>query len=316
MVQWAREVALRRNLLSLEGKRVPVALEAQYQVAKRTALVPLKERIGLGRTRIFVTSAAPIGKDVLEFFASVDMVLREVYGQTEVSGPTSSASLDFTHLGALGRPLLGVEVGISPDGEILVRGPNVCMGYYRDPHATAELLQDGWLHSGDLGVLDPDGQLRVTGRKKEIIVTSGGKKTAPVAIEAMLKTLPPVGNAMLVGEGRHHLVALVPLDPDRAPAFARERGWPEDPFALAEHPPFLEDLTGRIESQVNARLSRFETVKCFAVLPRDFSVEEGELTPTLKLRRKVIEARYAAQIDALYGTAAKEKDYPRLSIAT
>ncbi|HEY8208579.1 MAG TPA: AMP-binding protein [Myxococcaceae bacterium] len=320
LIQWAREVALKRNLLALAGKRVPVALEAQYQVAKRTALSPLKERIGLGRTRVFVTSAAPIGKDVLEFFASVDMILREVYGQTEVSGPTSSASLDFTTLGALGRPLLGVEVRIAPDGEILVRGPNVCMGYHRDPLATAELLKDGWLHSGDLGVLDPDGQLRVTGRKKEIIVTSGGKKTAPALIEGMLKSLPPVGNAMLVGEGRNHLVALVPLDPERVPAFARARGWPEDPAALAGHPPFLEDLTRRIEAEVNARVSRFETVKRFAVLPRDFSVQDGELTPTLKLRRQVIEARYAAQIAALYGAGksagAEDERYERLSMGT
>ncbi|HYV48668.1 MAG TPA: long-chain fatty acid--CoA ligase [Myxococcaceae bacterium] len=314
MLQWAREVTLRRNLRALAGEHVPPAVEAQYQVAKRTVLVPLKERIGLDRARILVTSAAPIGKDVLEFFASVDLILREIYGQSEVTGPTSSAALDFTCLGGLGRPLLGVEVRIAPDGEILVRGPNVCLGYYRDPQGTAELLKDGWLHSGDLGALEPDGQLRVTGRKKEIIVTSGGKKTAPAAIEAMLKALPPLGNAMLVGEGRRHLVALVPLDPERVPAFARERGWPEDPEQLAAHPAFLQDLERRIEAQVNAKVARFETVKRFAVLARDFSVEEGELTPTLKLRRTVIEARHAARIDALYGAAAE--DYARRSMGT
>jgi len=319
ILQRAREVALRRNLLSLAGERVPALLEVQYQLAKRGALQPVKERIGLDRTRVFVTSAAPIGRDVLEFFASVDMILREIYGQSEVTGPTSSASLDCTVLGAVGRPLLGVEVRIAPDGEILVRGPNVCLGYHRDPEATAQLLEGGWLHSGDLGQLDPDGQLRITGRKKEIIVTSGGKKIPPASIEAALKALPPVGNAMLVGDGRNHLVALVPLDPERVPAFARERGWPEDPEALAAHPPFLEDLRLRIETEVNARLARFETVKRFAVLPRDFTVEEGELTPTLKLRRHAIAERHAARIEALYQAgdeAGAGPGYPRLSIAT
>jgi len=319
ILQRSRDVALRRNLLSLAGERVPALLEVQYQLAKRGALQPVKERIGLDRTRVFVTSAAPIGRDVLEFFASVDMILREIYGQSEVTGPTSSASLDCTVLGAVGRPLLGVEVRIAPDGEILVRGPNVCLGYYRDPEATAQLLEGGWLHSGDLGQLDPDGQLRITGRKKELIVTSGGKKIAPAAIEAALKALPPVGNAMLVGDGRNYLVALVPLDPERVPAFARGRGWPEDPEALAAHPPFLEDLRLRIETEVNARLARFETVKRFAVLPRDFTVEEGELTPTLKLRRHAIAERHAARIEALYQAgdeAGAGPGYPRLSIAT
>jgi len=308
VLKWAREVTLRRNLLALAQERVPAPLEAQYQVAKRAVLQPLKERIGLDRTRIFVTSAAPIGRDVLEFFASVDMVLREIYGQSEVTGPTSSSSFEATKLGALGRPLVGVEVRIAEDGEILVKGPNVCLGYYRDPEATAALLRDGWLHSGDVGYLDADGYLRVTGRKKEIIVTSGGKKTAPAPIEAMLKALPPVGNAMVVGEGRSYLVALVPLDPERVPAFARERGWPEDPEALAAHPPFVEDLRQRIEAQVNAQLARFETVKRFAVLPRDFTVDAGELTPTLKLRRAEIEASYARQIQALYAPSAPSEE--------
>jgi long-chain acyl-CoA synthetase len=238
----------------------------------------------------------------------VDLVVREVYGQSEATGPTSSATLEATRLGTLGRPLVGVEVRIAGDGEILVRGPNVCLGYLRDPKGTAELLEGGWLHSGDLGSLDAEGFLRLTGRKNDLLVTSGGKKISPAAVETLLRALPPVGNAMLVGDGRNYLTALVPLDPERVPAFARARGWPEDPAALATHPPFLEDLRRRVDAEVNAHLARFETVKRFHVLPRDLTVEAGELTPTLKLRRKVILEQYAAEIDALYQAAPPGED--------
>lgn len=300
ITRWARGVAQRRHALALAGERVPLALEGQYLLAQRVVFQKIKQRIGLERTRVYVTSAAPIGREVLEFFASVDIIVREVYGQSEVTGPTSANTLDATRLGMVGRPLLGVEVKIADDGEILVRGENVCLGYYRDPEATAELVRDGWLHSGDVGELDLDGHLRVTGRKKEIIVTSSGKKTPPDHIEGLLKSLPPLGNAMVVGDRRSFLVALLPLDPEKVPAFARQRGWPEDPAALAAHRPFLDDLERRIDAEVNARLSRFETVKRFRVLPQDFTTESGELTPTLKLRRKVAEEKHRAAIDALY----------------
>ncbi|HEX4802264.1 MAG TPA: long-chain fatty acid--CoA ligase, partial [Myxococcaceae bacterium] len=205
LIGWARRITLERNLRSLSGERIPRRLEFQYQLARRKVFSKLKERIGFDRTQIFSTSAAPIGKDVLEFFASLDIIIREVYGQSEVTGPTSVSTEDSTHLGLLGRPMIGVEVKIADVGEILVRGDNVCMGYYKDPAATAELLRDGWLHSGDVGKLDADGYLQITGRKKEIIVTSGGKKTAPAGIETLLRSIALVGNALVVGERRSYL---------------------------------------------------------------------------------------------------------------
>jgi long-chain acyl-CoA synthetase len=237
---------------------------------------------------------------VLEFFASLDIIIREVYGQSEVTGPTSVSTEDATHLGLLGRPMIGVEVRIADDGEILVRGDNVCMGYYKDPAATRELIRDGWLHSGDVGELDADGYLRITGRKKEIIVTSGGKKTAPDGIEALLRSIPLVANALVVGERRSYLVALLALDPERAASVAKEHGWPETVSALTRHRPFLQHLEQQIEQQVNAKLARFETIKRFAVMPEDFSVKGGELTPTLKLRRAAIEQKYSDLIESLY----------------
>jgi long-chain acyl-CoA synthetase len=304
LIGWARRITLERNLRSLSGERIPRPLEFQYQLARRKVFSKLKERIGFDRTQIFSTSAAPIGKDVLEFFASLDIIIREVYGQSEVTGPTSVSTEDSTHLGLLGRPMIGVEVKIADDGEILVRGDNVCMGYYKDPAATAELLRDGWLHSGDVGKLDADGYLQITGRKKEIIVTSGGKKTAPAGIEALLRSIPLVGNALVVGERRSYLVALIALDPERTALVAKEHGWPETVGALIRHRPFLQHLEGQIEQQVNRKLARFETIKRFAVVPEDFSVKAGELTPTLKLRRTAIEQKYSDLIESLYAPEA------------
>ena len=194
----------------------------------------------------------------------------------------------------------GVEVRIADDGEILVRGGNVCMGYYKDEAATAELVQNGWLHSGDVGVLDEDGFLQITGRKKEIIVTSGGKKTSPSNLEGLLKTIAPLGNAMVVGEGRNYLVALLALDPEQVPAFAQKKGFPRDAAALVKHEGFRGYLREAIEAHVNPRVARFESIKTFEVLPHDFTIEGGELTSTLKVRRAVVAQKYAGQIERLY----------------
>ncbi len=310
LVAWAREVTLRYQGLSLGGQAMPVALAAQYALAKQLVHQKLKERIGFDRCKVFATSAAPIGRDVIDFFASVDMVLRELYGQSEVTGPTTVNTQTHTRLGSLGRPMPGVEVRIAEDGEILARGENLCMGYFKEPGATAELIDTaGWLHSGDVGELDADGYLRVTGRKKEIIVTSGGKKTAPSNIEAMLKAIEPIGNALVFGDNRNYLVALLAPDPEKTESFGASRGWPTTPSALAAHDGFRRYLHEKIEREVNVRLAKFETVKKFDVLPHDFTIDGGELTSTLKVRRKVCAEKYRARIEALYaegGAPAKD----------
>jgi long-chain acyl-CoA synthetase len=304
VVGWARQVAAERNALALRHERVPLYLEGQYQLARRTVFQSLLGKLGLDRTRFFSTGAAPIGRDVLEFFTSLDIVLREVYGQSEVCGPTTLNTHEATRLGSLGRPLMGIEVRIAGDGEILVRGGGVCMGYFKDPAASAELLHDGWLHSGDVGQLDSEGFLHITGRKREILVTSGGKKTAPAHIEMLLRAVPPVGHALVVGERRKFLVALLTLEPERARALARQHGWPEELSALSVDPRLRQHLQTAIEHEVNPRLARFEGIKRFAVLAQDFSIEGGELTPSMKMRRQVIEARHKALIESLYAEAA------------
>ncbi|MGV3619350.1 MAG: AMP-dependent synthetase/ligase, partial [Archangium sp.] len=300
LISWARDVAFRFHDDVMSHRQSSITLQSQYALAKRTVFGPLKARIGLDRARVLATSAAPISKEVLQFFTSLDLPIAEVYGQSEVTGPTSVSTASAIKLGKLGRPMPGVEVRIAEDGEILVRGGNVCVGYFKDPHATAELLEDGWLHSGDVGRLDEDGFLEITGRKKELIVTSGGKKTSPSNIEGLLKTIEPISQAMVVGDRRNYLVALLTLDAERVRAFAEKNGFPTEPAQLVQHEAFRRYVSEAIERDVNPRLARFETIKHFDVLPNDFSIEGGELTSTLKLRRKPTEAKYAAKIENLY----------------
>ncbi|WP_174258809.1 AMP-dependent synthetase/ligase [Myxococcus xanthus] len=300
VVAWARRVASERHERVMRHQSVPMTLEAQYLLARRLVFAPLKERIGMERVSFFATAAAPIGRDVLDFFASIDMVIHEVWGMTEVTGPGTVNTESHTRLGSVGRAMMGVELRIADDGELLVRGGNVCMGYYKNPEATAELLVDGWLHSGDVGQLDPDGYVQITGRKKDIIVTSGGKKTSPSNIEELLKALPGVGQAVVLGERRNFLVALLTLDAEKARALAKAQGWPEDAAQLAEDARLHQFLQELVERDVNPKLSRFETIKRFAVLPKDFSVEGGELTPKLSVRRNVVAEKYADLVESLY----------------
>ncbi len=303
VLRWARGVALRFHTTTMEHRQPTLRLAAQYALAQRLVFEPLKRRIGLDRCHVHVTSAAPIARDVLDFFASIDVVLRELYGQSEVTGPTSTNTAEHTRLGSLGRPLQGVAVRIAADGEILVKGENVCAGYFKEPAATSELIADGWLHSGDVGELDAEGYLRITGRKKEIIVTSGGKKTPPATLEGLLKGIAPLGQAVVIGDNRAYLVALVTLDAEKLAGFSSAHGFSADAALLAADPRFHEWLEGRIETEVNSKVARFETIKRFTVLEKDFSIETGELTPTLKVRRKVCEQKYAAQIEAMYSVA-------------
>jgi long-chain acyl-CoA synthetase len=297
LVGWARNVGGRVSALRTRGEEPSGLLALQYAAAKRLVFDKLKPAIGLGRARFCVSGAAPIAREVLEFFATLDIVVLEVYGQSEDCGPTSFNRPGRTRFGTVGPALDGVDVKIADDGEILVRGPNVFLGYYKEPEATAEALRDGWLCSGDLGAFDAEGFLSITGRKKEILITAGGKNIAPKNIEAALKNHPLVSEAVVIGDRRKYLTALVTLDPDAARAFAQERGLPAD--ALHERPEVRAAIQGAVD-EVNLELARVETVKKFAILPRAFSVEEGELTPTLKVKRKVVNERWSKEIEAMY----------------
>jgi long-chain acyl-CoA synthetase len=293
LLEWARKVCKQVNAHKDRGEPVPRVIDAQYKLAIRLVITKLKTALGFDRARSLLSGAAPIAPDVLEFFASLDMPIREVYGQSEDCGPTSLNLEGRTRLGSVGPPLPGLECKIADDGEILVRGPNVFLGYYKEPEATAETLRDGWLCSGDLGAFDPDGFLSITGRKKEIIITSGGKNIAPKNIEAALKQSPLIGEAVIIGDRRKYLTALVTLDEAAARKLA------PDAEHLDEAPAIRSAIQVRVD-EVNHSLARVEQIKRFAILARPFGIDSGELTPTMKLKRKVITQKYAREIEAMY----------------
>ncbi len=293
LLAWSRKVTAEIHALRDRGAPIPRLLAAQYALAKRLVLDKLKVALGFDRARVLASGAAPIAPDVLAFFASIDLPIREIYGQSEDTGPTSYNLPGRTRLGTVGPPLPGLEVKIAEDGEILIRGPNVFVGYFKEPEATAESLRDGWLCSGDLGAFDPDGYLTITGRKKEIIITAGGKNIAPKNIEAALKQSPLIGEVVVIGDRRKYLTALVTLDE------AVARKLVTGTAALGDAPEIRSAIQVQVD-QVNQTLARVEQVKKFAILPVPFGIDSGELTPTLKIKRKVVAQKYASQIEAMY----------------
>lgn len=297
LVNWARGVGTQVSKLKMRGKEPSGLLAAQYKLANKLIFSKVKPLIGLGRARISVSGAAPIDRAVLEFMASLDVQVNEVYGQSEGAGPTSFNVPGDARFGTVGKPLPGVEVKIADDGEIVVRGPNVFLGYYREPEATAETLQNGWLHSGDLGAFDAEGFLMITGRKKEIIITAGGKNITPVNIENAIKNIPIVGEAVVIGDRRKFLSALVTLAPEKSAAFAAERGL--NAATLHQNPVVLAEIQAGID-KLNENFARVEQVKKFTVLPRVFTIENLELTPTLKIKRRNIAKNWEKEIEAMY----------------
>jgi long-chain acyl-CoA synthetase len=289
LLAWARSTCSKVNEHRDRGEEVPRALELQYRLAYRLVISKIKEALGFDRVRELFSGAAPISADVLAFFASLDLPIKEVYGQSEDCGPTSCNLHGRTRLGTVGPPFPGLEVKIANDGEILIRGPNVFMGYYKEPEATAEVLHDGWLASGDLGAFDADGYLSITGRKKEIIITAGGKNIAPKNIEALIKQSPLVGEAVVIGDRRKYLTALVTLEPVTSKDVAQDQ--------------IRSTIQARID-EVNQTLARVEQIKKFTVLPQPFGIDSGELTPTMKIKRKVVAQKYAREIEAMYADEA------------
>jgi long-chain acyl-CoA synthetase len=292
LVDWSRTVCREVNARRDRGEALPMALELKYRLAQRLVIGKLKTALGFDRADFLISGAAPIAVDVLEFFASIDLPIREIYGQSEDTGPTSYNLPGKTKLGSVGPPLPGLQVKLADDGEIMIKGPNVFLGYYKEPEATAECLVDGWLCSGDLGALDAEGFLTITGRKKEIIITAGGKNIAPKNIEAALKESPLVAEAVVIGDRRKFLTALITLDEEAARKLV-----PDGDLAAAE--PIRAAIQAQVD-RANEALARVEQIKKFTILSRQFGIDTGELTPTMKIKRKVVATNFASEIEAMY----------------
>lgn len=299
MYAWALEVGREVNAGRRSGG-VSSEGSSRHAVAERTVLRPLREKLGLDRVRMAATGAAPISPEVVDYFQAIGVPLVEVYGQTESTAVITLNAPGFRAPGKVGLPALGLELSIAPDGEILARSPGVMLGYYREEAATAATVQDGWLHTGDVGELDEAGQLHITDRKKDLIITAGGKNVAPQYIESKLRTSPYVHDAIVVGDGRKYLVALIVLDEDNLITWAQKERVQFGAYAELARSPDVARLIDEEVQAVNRTLTHVEALKRFTILERRLDTDEGELTPTLKVRRKVIAEKYAAAIEAMY----------------
>ena len=299
LIDWALDVGRRVSVLRQKGQPLPRGLALQHRLADRLVYSKVKQRLG-GRLRRAVSGGAPLAVEILEFFHALDILILEAYGLTECTSGATSNREDSFKFGTVGKALPGWELRLADDGELFIRSPSVFAGYYKDEEATGAILDaEGWLATGDVATIDEEGFVTITDRKKDILVTAGGKNVAPQNLENELKSSRYVSQALVVGDRRPYVAALVTLDPAEIEAWAQERDIDGDLTALSEHPE-VQALVQGIVDEVNAPHSRFEQIKRFDILPRDFSLEQGELTQTLKLRRKICQEHFAAEVEALY----------------
>ena len=300
LFHWAVGVGREINAREDRGGHPGLVLKAQYALADKLVLHKIRDLFG-GRMKLALSGAAPIDTDILEFFHAAGVWVLEGYGMTENCAVHTLNTPAAHKFGTVGRPLPPCQVKIADDGEILMAGPNIFKGYYGNPEATKETLSaDGWLHSGDLGELDADGYLSITGRKKDLIITSSGKNISPSNIEQSLKLCRWISQAIVYGDRKPYLTALLTLDPDEAAALAEKVGADaKDPAELAKHPAVREELQAAVDES-NQKFARIEQVKKFTVLERDLSQEHDELTPTLKVKRNVVYDNYKDEFTKLY----------------
>lgn len=296
----ALKIGQRRATLKMNFKPVPFYVEALYQLVYLAVFRKLKEKLGFDRLRIAYSGAAPISPDVLHFFQSIGVNLIEGYGQTEATGVTCVSRAGKVKIGTVGPPLTGTEVRIAEDGEILVRSPSVFKGYYKDPKATNEALRDGWLYSGDIGELDEDGYLKITDRKKDIIVTAGGKNIAPQNIENRLKFGPYINDAVVIGDKRSFITCLIMIDEENVVKYAQDNKIQFSTYKdLAQNPEIIKLIQAAVD-RVNETLSSVERVKKFTILPKRLYEEDGEVTPTMKVKRRYVNKAFSDLIEAMY----------------
>jgi long-chain acyl-CoA synthetase len=300
LMDFSFSVGRRASELRQQGQPMPALLQMQYKVADRLVFAKLNQLLG-GRVKYMISGGAPLAREIAEFFDAAGIRILEGYGLTETTPVLTVNRPDRYRLGTVGIPLECVSIRIADDGEILAKGPNVASGYHRRPDATSEAWdEEGWFHTGDIGEFDADGFLRITDRKKDLIKTSGGKYVAPQKIENMLKTQPHVSQAVVIGDQKKYCVALLTLDADEMKSWARQRGTSLPPLEQWPADPDINALMRSEVDAVNRQLASFEQVKYFRILPIEFSTDSGELTPSLKVKRKVINERFSDRIEDMY----------------
>ena len=297
---WAINLGKKRAGLMMAFKPIPATLELHYKLAHFVVFRKLKERLGFDRIRVAYSGAAPIAPEILQFFHSIGVNLVEGYGQTEGTGVTTTSKIGEVKFGTVGVPLEGVEVKIADDGEILVKSPGVFKGYFKNPKATEETIVDGWLHSGDVGEIDEDGYLKITDRKKDIIVTAGGKNITPQYIENKLKASLYINDAVVIGDKRKFLSCLIMIDEDNVFKYAQDYKIQFSTYKDLTRNPEIIQLVEREIDKVNETLARVEQVKKFTILPKKLYEEDGEVTPTMKVKRKFINEAFSDLIEAMY----------------
>ena len=301
LFRWAEKVGLEHSRAVRSGKAVSPALKLKFALADRLIFSKVRERFG-GRIKFFISGSAALSRDIGEWFHAAGMLILEGYGLTETSAGATINRPDAFRLGSVGLPLPGSEIKIAEDGEVLIKGPNIMRGYHNLPDETAAaMLDDGWFASGDIGEIDADGFLKITDRKKDLFKTSGGKYIAPTYIEGMFKGICPlVSNVLVHGNERNFCSALITLEADAATAWAAQHGLAGKSYAeIAASPQIQQELQHAVD-ELNAKLNRWETIKKFAVLDRDLTVESGELTPSLKVKRKVVEDNFRDVLEGFY----------------
>jgi long-chain acyl-CoA synthetase len=296
---WAFGVGRKVSPLRLAGKEPTGLLKIQYALADRLVFSKIKARMG-GRIRFFVSGSAALNREVQEWFYAAGLLVLEGYGLTETSAFTCVNNPRATRFGTVGPPLPGSEVKIAEDGEIIVKGPSVMQGYHHEPEGVRSVV-DGWFATGDIGELDDHGYLRITDRKKDLIKTSGGKYIAPQKVEGVLKAACPyISQVVVHGEGRRYVSALITLDPEAIEGWATGQGKTNESAADLAASSEVRELIDGYVTAANQKLERWETIKRFEILPAEFTLDEGEVTPNQKIRRRTVEQKYADRLDAMY----------------
>ena len=298
-LQQAIQLGTKVRQMQERGEQVPAELQTAFEQADQALFQNVRNLFG-GRIKQAVTGAAPIAQEILEFFYACGVLVLEGWGMTETSTAATCNTAEAYRFGSVGKPFPGVEVRIADDGEILARGPNIFRGYYKNQQATSETIVDGWLHTGDIGRVDDDGFLYITGRKKDIIITAGGKNITPANLENGLKQNQYISQAVVHGDRRPFLTALITLDPEAIVPWAQQQGIEDTDMASLANNEKVRALVQEAVDAVNSKVARVEEVKKFTILPHDLTQETGELTPTLKVKRNVVYDKYANELDALY----------------